>query len=85
MSSIVIYSTTGCVYCACLHKLFQKLKIPFHQIDLYQNPEKISQLAQKTGGQISVPQVFYGGIKLGVCNSKKNKRREHKISWNHSP
>jgi glutaredoxin len=75
MSSILVYSTTGCVYSAYLHKLFQKLQISCHQIDLYWNPEKISQLVLKTGGQISVPQVFCGGMKLGVCYKKQIKNK----------
>jgi glutaredoxin 3 len=75
-TTILLFSTTGCVYCACVRKLLRKLGISFEQVDLFQRPENITNFVQKTNGRATVPQLFCNGICIGVryMNGKKSKQ-----------
>lgn len=59
MKTVKIYSTPTCIYCVYAKNLFNKLNIPFEDIDLSKNHSKIEEMFQKTG-QMGVPVIEIG-------------------------
>lgn len=58
-TSITIFSTQYCGYCARAKEFFRSKGLPFTEVDLTENSEELNRLVQKTGHK-TVPQIFFG-------------------------
>lgn len=54
-----IYTKKGCPYCAAAKEDFQKRDIDFEEIDLTEDPIKISEMVKLSGGR-QVPVIVEG-------------------------
>ena len=61
---VVVYTTAWCGYCIAARRLFQKLGIPFLDVDVSGNPEARAWL-KRSSGQHTVPQIFLRGQSVG--------------------
>jgi len=57
--SVKLYSTTWCVYCRMAREYFDKLKIPYEEINLEQDHAAMQYIMAKSGS-VSVPQIEIG-------------------------
>lgn len=57
--TIKIYSTTWCVYCRMAKEYFDKLKVPYKEINLEQDQAAMQYIMSKTGS-VGVPQIEIG-------------------------
>ena len=65
MAEVEIYTTPLCPYCWRAKRLLEKKGIAFAEIDLWEQPERRAEMALRTGGRTTVPQVFVDGRALG--------------------
>jgi len=66
MSEVMIYTKTGCPYCAAAMDDFRKRDISFTEINVSKNPEVISKVLKLTGGERIVPVIIDGDkVKIG--------------------
>lgn len=61
---VQVYSTVACGYCVRAKALLSRLQIPFHEIDVTEDPDKRQWLVNATG-QRTVPQIFIDGRSIG--------------------
>lgn len=60
MNDITIYTTSTCPFCVMTKKFFSDNQIPFKEVNLEEQPEKMDYVLSKTG-QMGVPQTEVNG------------------------
>lgn len=67
MTEILIYSKDQCPYCVKAKSLLQRKKKLFTEIKI--TDEKIKdEMIKKSGGRMTVPQIFIGDFHVGGCD-----------------
>jgi glutaredoxin 3 len=65
MVKIEIYSKTVCPYCQMAKRLLQTKGQEFEEINLNQNPERTDEMIERSGGRMTVPEIFFDGKLIG--------------------
>jgi len=66
MSEVVIYTKTGCPYCAAAINDFNNKGISYTEINITEKPEMKSKLLELTGGEPIVPVIVQmDQVKIG--------------------
>jgi glutaredoxin 3 len=68
MAEITIYTKPLFPYCADALDLLEKKGVTFNQIDVSGNAEKRAEMIQRSGGRMTVPQIFVGERHIGGCD-----------------
>ncbi len=67
MTDIIIYSKTVCPYCVKAKFLLKRKNVEFKEIMV--NSDEISEeMIKKSGGRMTVPQIFIDGKHIGGCD-----------------
>jgi glutaredoxin 3 len=64
MNNIELYTRPGCGYCIHARRLLTSKGLPFTDYDVYQNPQRLSEMRSRTKGR-TYPQVFINGVAMG--------------------
>lgn len=65
MTEVTIYTTPICGYCAAAKRLLTSKGVPFHEIDVMQDPSQRHEMVKKADGRQTVPQIFIGSHHVG--------------------
>ena len=66
MAEVIIYTKTGCPYCAAAKKHYTDTGIPFTEINVTEKPEEKDNVLKLSGGKRIVPVIVEKGeVKLG--------------------
>jgi glutaredoxin 3 len=64
-AEVIIYVTPICPYCVRAKGLFDKLGVPYTEIDVSENVAIRQEMQDSSGGRTSVPQIFINGTHIG--------------------
>ncbi len=65
MAQVEIYATMFCGFCYRAKRLLDNKGIAYDEIDVAMNPLRRREMAERAGGQRSVPQIFIDGQHIG--------------------
>jgi glutaredoxin 3 len=65
MPKIEIYTKWTCGYCARAKALLEKKGAAFDEYDISMDPAKREEMIQRSGGRMTVPQIFFGDTHIG--------------------
>ena len=65
MPVIEIYSRDLCGPCFLAKRLLEAKGVPFTEIDVGEDRERIGEMVGRSGGKMTVPQIFIGGRHVG--------------------
>ena len=65
MIKVLIYTGPSCPYCVAAKTLLKNKNVSFEEINLGEQPDKINEMLQKSGGKRTVPQIFIGETHVG--------------------
>jgi len=72
MSKVIIYSKTICPYCvkakALIKRKSNNFDIEMIEIKIDNNQHLHNEMKQKSGGRMTVPQIFINDIHVGGCD-----------------
>jgi glutaredoxin 3 len=68
MPEVQIYTTPSCGYCHAAKRLLTKKGVSFSEISLATQPDKRSEMMERSNGGRTVPQIFIGGTHVGGCD-----------------
>ena len=68
MAKIVIYTTQVCPYCVQAKRLLNKKGVAFEEVDVSRDAELRRWMVQRSGGRLTVPQIFVDGDHIGDCD-----------------
>jgi len=60
MSDLILYTKTGCPYCAAAKKHFENEGRAFTEYNVTEQPEKKDELLKLSGGRAAVPVIIDG-------------------------
>lgn len=67
MKPVTVYSTQVCPYCARAKALLERKHVPYTDIMVDRDPDKLAEMMQKSGRR-TVPQIFVGETHVGGCD-----------------
>lgn len=65
MAKVEIYATSWCGYCARARGLLQRKGVAFEDIDIEADSAKRDEMIERSGGRVTVPQIFIDGRHIG--------------------
>ena len=65
MKKVVMYTGNPCPYCVYARALLDSKKIPYQEINVWEDESKRAEMLKKSGGRTSVPQIFIGDHHVG--------------------
>jgi glutaredoxin 3 len=68
MAQVVIYTKSYCPFCVKVKGLFEEKGVSFTEIDVETNDQTRAEMVEKSGGRMTVPQVFINGHHIGGCD-----------------
>lgn len=68
MAKVELYTTQWCGYCARARALLSKKGVDFIEIDVDADGAKREEMIQRSGGGLTVPQIFIDDEHIGGCD-----------------
>ncbi len=65
MAKIEIYSKNTCPYCVMAKRLLESKGQTWTEINLDQEPDRLDEMLERTGGRRTVPEIFIDGQLIG--------------------
>ncbi len=82
LGQVLIFSITGCPFCARAKKLLNDLDVPFVEVNLEKYPERRYEMQEKTGRR-TVPQIFFNAKHIGGYDDLKKQVSPSFINLNY--
>jgi glutaredoxin-like protein len=61
VAEVLVYTRPGCPYCFMIRRGLRKRKVPFTEVDIWQDPEAAAAVRAVADGNETVPTVHVGG------------------------
>ena len=68
MTQVTIYTKPYCPFCVRAVSLLEKKGVPFTEIEAAFDPDKRSEMVERSGGRATFPQIFVGETHIGGCD-----------------
>lgn len=68
MTTIEMYSGDFCPYCMRAKSLLKKKGLEFTEFNVQKDPERRSEMLERTAGARSIPQIFINDRHVGGCD-----------------
>ena len=68
MAKVEIYTKFTCGFCHRAKRLLEMKKIPFEEYSVDFGGKKKSEMVERAGGRMTVPQIFINGRHVGGCD-----------------
>lgn len=68
MTKVEMYTTMFCPYCSRARALLQHKGVAFADIDIAEEPARRAEMIKRSGGRMTVPQIFIDGEHIGGCD-----------------
>lgn len=65
MATVVIYSKDHCGYCDWAKQLLDKKNVPYQEIRVDLEPDKLAEMVRLSGGRRTTPQIIINGEAIG--------------------
>ncbi len=67
MKEVIVYSKEVCPYCVKAKNLLQRKGVSYTEIKINTDAQK-EEMIKKSGGRMTVPQIFIGETHVGGCD-----------------
>lgn len=64
----VMYTKPTCPYCVKAAAILNSQNIPFEEIDISKDPQKVQEMLTRANGRKTVPQIFINDTHVGGCD-----------------
>ncbi len=68
MQTVEIYTSPTCGFCHAAKRLLREKGVEFTEIDIRATPERKPEMINRSGGRMTVPQIFIGDTHVGGCD-----------------
>ena len=70
LGRVLLYTVTGCPFCARAKKLLNDLQVPYVEVNLERYPGRRYEMQERTGRR-TVPQIFFNSKHIGGYDELK--------------
>ena len=68
MAKLEIYTKATCPFCVRVKRLLQMKKVEYEEFSVDRGGTKKDEMVQRSGGRMTVPQIFINGKHVGGCD-----------------
>jgi glutaredoxin 3 len=68
LPKVEIYTKLTCGFCYRAKKLLEMKKVPYEEYSVDVGGAKKAEMVERTGGRMTVPQIFINGQYVGGCD-----------------
>ena len=68
MSTVELYTTPICPYCLAAKDLLRRKGVAFTEFNVMGDAKKREEMVARSGGRMTVPQIFIGATHVGGCD-----------------
>jgi glutaredoxin 3 len=68
MASVEVYTTPYCPYCVSAKDLLRRKGVEFIEINVAGDRDLRSRMIERSGGRLTVPQIFIDDTHVGGCD-----------------
>ncbi len=68
MAQIIVYSGPHCHYCDKAKALLNRKNAEFQEFNVTEDNEKLDEMIKRTGGRMTIPQIFINDRHIGGCD-----------------
>lgn len=68
MAKVEIYTRMTCGFCVRAKAIFTQKNVEFDEISIDLHPEQRAQMIKRSGGGMTVPQIFINDQAIGGCD-----------------
>ncbi|NNE52247.1 MAG: glutaredoxin 3 [Sulfitobacter sp.] len=79
MKPVEIYTSPLCGFCHAAKRLLNSKGVEFTEIDVWEQPERKSEMIQRANGGRTVPQIFIGDEHVGGSDELHALERQGKL------
>jgi glutaredoxin 3 len=79
MKKIIIYTKEVCPYCVKAKILLQKKNLQFEEVKISDEETK-NEMIRKSGGRMTVPQIFIDDFHVGGCDDLYELEKNNKLN-----
>lgn len=79
MQTVEIYTSPMCGFCHAAKRLLTKKGVSFAEIDILKEPNRRSEMMNRSGGRHTVPQIFIGKTHVGGCDDLFDLEQDGKL------
>jgi len=65
VAHVVIYTRGLCWFCRRARKLLKRKGVAFEEFDVWKEPERFGEMIERSGGGMTVPQIFIDDLHVG--------------------
>lgn len=79
MAKVEIYTTLACPYCTSAKELLSKKGVSFSEYRIEGDPDRMSEAKKRSGGRMTVPQIFIDDAHVGGYDELSALEKEGKL------
>lgn len=79
MPKVEIYTSMMCGYCTRAKALLMQKNVSFQEFDVGMDPNLRKEMASRSNGEYSVPQIFIDEVHVGGCDDLYSLERKGKL------
>jgi glutaredoxin 3 len=79
MKNVEIYTSPLCGFCHAAKRLLSSKGVSFTEIDVWENPDRKTEMIQRANGGRTVPQIFIGDTHVGGSDELHALERQGKL------
>jgi glutaredoxin 3 len=79
MKEVIIYTTKTCPFCVRAKRLLGEKGVEYLELRVDKNPELAIEAKEKSGGRMTVPQIFIGDYHVGGCDDLYALEKENRL------
>lgn len=68
MARVEIYTKMTCGFCVRAKRLFELKKVDYEEYSVDLGGKKKAEMVERSGGRVTVPQIFINGRHVGGCD-----------------
>jgi len=68
LPKVEIYTKFACGFCVRAKKLLEMKRVPYEEYSVDFGGSKKAEMVERTGGRMTVPQIFIDGRHVGGCD-----------------
>ena len=79
MKNVTVYMGPMCAFCDAAKRLLNKKNIPYKEINIAIEEDKMNEMLSKSNGKKTIPQIFFNDHHVGGYEELRALEKENKL------
>jgi len=79
MKNVTVYMGPMCAFCDAAKRLLLRNNIPYKEINIALEKDKMNEMLSKSNGKKTIPQIFFDDLHVGGYEELRTLEKENKL------